>query len=62
MILHIPHSSVIIPDDMRKTISISKEELIREILLMTDLWTEGLFNNETKISAAFNYIEGGKII
>jgi hypothetical protein len=62
MILHISHSSTIIPADMRKTISISREEPIKEILHMADLWTEGLFNNETEISTAFNYVEGGKII
>lgn len=43
MILHIPHSSKMIPDDLRKQFVLSNNELERELLLMTDLYTDDLF-------------------
>lgn len=43
MILHIPHSSCVIPDDFRDQIVLSDNELSTELLLMTDWFTDELF-------------------
>ena len=43
MILHIPHSSCIIPDNFRDQIVLSDKELLAELLLMTDAFTDELF-------------------
>ena len=42
-ILHMPHSAVGIPADVRATLRLSNEELDRELLLMTDWYTDELF-------------------
>jgi N-formylglutamate deformylase len=44
MILHIPHSSKIIPDDLRDQIVLTDVELSAELILMTDTFTDELFS------------------
>jgi len=39
LIVHIPHASLDIPPDIRSSILLSDEELRRELLVMTDLYT-----------------------
>jgi len=43
MILHIPHSSIGIPDDVRSTFKVSDNQLQSELLKMTDWFTDELF-------------------
>ena len=43
MILHIPHSSIIIPEDLRDQIVLSDRDLYAELNLMTDRFTDELF-------------------
>jgi N-formylglutamate deformylase len=43
MILHIPHSSDIIPEQLRDQIVLSDDDLTAELLLMTDAFTDELF-------------------
>jgi len=43
MILHIPHSSEIIPEELRDQIILSDDELCAELKLMTDAFTDELF-------------------
>jgi N-formylglutamate deformylase len=43
MILHIPHSSRLIPADVRDQIVLSDEELCTELTLMTDAFVDELF-------------------
>ena len=43
MILHIPHSSRAIPDNLRDQIVLSDEDLSTELTLMTDAFTDELF-------------------
>jgi N-formylglutamate deformylase len=43
MILHIPHASRIIPEDLRDQIVLSDAELAAELTLMTDAFTDELF-------------------
>jgi N-formylglutamate amidohydrolase len=43
LILHLPHSSVAIPPDVRSEILLDDQELSREILLITDRYTDELF-------------------
>ena len=40
LVLHIPHASKWIPDDVRATFLPSDEVIQRELLLMTDAWTD----------------------
>ena len=42
-VIHIPHSSLLIPDDVLDQYVIGKEELARELLRMTDRYTDELF-------------------
>ena len=44
MILHIPHSSKTIPEKLRDQIVLSDEELADELNLMTDAFTDELFD------------------
>jgi N-formylglutamate deformylase len=44
MILHIPHSSRAIPDNLRDQIVLSDEDLSTELTLMTDAFTDELFS------------------
>ncbi|MSR86656.1 hypothetical protein EXS70_00575 [Candidatus Peribacteria bacterium] len=44
MLLHIPHSSIKIPDDMRSTLLLSDDELHKELLRMTDWFTDLIFD------------------
>jgi N-formylglutamate deformylase len=43
MILHIPHSSKVIPEDLRDQIVLSDDDLTVELLQMTDAFTDELF-------------------
>jgi len=43
VVLHIPHTSVEIPDDCRRDIVLSDDDLRREILYMTDMHTGDLY-------------------
>jgi N-formylglutamate amidohydrolase len=43
MILHIPHASTFIPDEIRKDILLDDSELATELLRMTDRYTDELF-------------------
>jgi N-formylglutamate deformylase len=51
MILHIPHSSAIIPTELRSQIVLPEDELANELLLMTDAFTDELFNSPDISSA-----------
>lgn len=42
LIIHIPHASTAIPDEVRRSILISDAELDKELLLMTDRYTDDL--------------------
>ncbi len=55
IILHIPHSSVSVPRDVRNTFKLSSRELKEEIIQLSDLHTESLFANkiEHSISVVF---------
>lgn len=45
MILHIPHSSDLMPEEFRDQIILSNDELAKELLLMTDSFTDELFGS-----------------
>jgi N-formylglutamate deformylase len=42
-VIHIPHSSTHVPDDIRKDILLSDSELEKELLAITDKYTDELF-------------------
>jgi hypothetical protein len=42
MILHIPHSSDVIPENLRDQIVLSDDDLAAELTLMTDAFTDEL--------------------
>jgi N-formylglutamate deformylase len=52
-VLHIPHSSTAIPSDLRCHLLLSDEELERELLLMTDWYTDEIFVLEDSVSVRF---------
>ena len=49
-ILHIPHSSRVIPPTARTSMLLSDEQLDRELLRMTDSFTEELFQVDTSLA------------
>lgn len=55
IIFHIPHSSNTIPEDIRRQFNLSDQELDRELLSMTDLYTDDLFSpvNENDIAIIY---------
>ena len=56
LILHIPHSSITIPDKFyERDIVISREKLHEFNLNMTDLYTNELFNDDSFASIIFDY-------
>lgn len=48
ILIHIPHSSYYIPKEYKKLFLIGEEELKKEQLLMTDSYTDELFNTNNK--------------
>lgn len=54
-VLHIPHASRYVPDDVRKTILLSDDELDLELLLLTDHFTDRLFDCSSPIGASIVY-------
>ena len=48
ILIHIPHSSYYIPTEYKNLFLISEEELKKEQLLMTDSYTNELFNTGQK--------------
>lgn len=50
IILHIPHSSVSVPRDIRNTFRISNRELKEEIILLSDLYIDSLLANKIEYS------------
>ncbi len=52
IILHIPHSSMVIPPDVRSQFVLSDVELHRELLRMTDLFTNELFSLDERIATS----------
>ncbi len=45
LLIHVPHSSTAIPDEIRKSLLISNEAIQKELLLLTDRYTDDLFLN-----------------
>ena len=45
LIVHIPHSSMYIPPDIRPTIQLNDEDLQKELLTFTDRYTDELFSS-----------------
>jgi len=43
VIAHVPHGSILIPEDVRRSVILSDIDLERELLLMTDWYTTELF-------------------
>jgi N-formylglutamate deformylase len=54
-ILHIPHSSTVIPSHARQHILLSDEELATELLQMTDWYTDELFTNANNLRAVVRF-------
>lgn len=44
LVVHVPHSSTIIPPDIRQTLCLDDHELQRELLYMTDWYSDRLFD------------------
>jgi N-formylglutamate deformylase len=53
MILHIPHSSNIIPEQFRNQIVLSDDDLVAELIRMTDAFTDELFTFQKSTTIRF---------
>lgn len=49
LIVHIPHSSIVIPENERLTFRLSDAELNEELLRMTDRYTDDLFSSAVEL-------------
>ena len=49
LIVHVPHSSILIPERERLTFCLSDKELKEELLLMTDRFTDDLFSKAVEL-------------
>ncbi len=47
ILINIPHSSIVLPDEFYKRLLISSEELEEELNLLTDLYTDKLLDDKT---------------
>jgi N-formylglutamate deformylase len=54
-VLHIPHSSVVVPDDCRSDIELSDDLLERELRSVTDWYTDELFSFPLTEAIAIRY-------
>ena len=43
-VVHVPHAATVIPSDLRDRFVLTEEELAKELLVMTDHFTDDLFN------------------
>ncbi len=43
VVVHVPHASLVVPEDVAATLLLTPEELAHEFLVMTDRYTEELF-------------------
>jgi len=55
VVLHIPHASIAIPEDLRPLILLSAQELELELLSMTDCYTDQLFALPPEEAAAIQF-------
>ncbi len=53
MIAHVPHGSIFIPEDVRRSIALNEMEFQRELLLMTDRYTPELFDGIVAMGGLF---------
>lgn len=51
VVVHIPHASTVIPPDVRDTFAVSGCELERELVLMTDWYTDELYRGLAALDA-----------
>ena len=54
-IIHVPHSSPVIPPAIRATLKLSDEELRHELLVMTDWYTDALFATPNGMAATITF-------
>ena len=50
IIFHIPHSSTVIPDDIREQFLLQQHELDQQVKLLTDWYTSDLFSSAVHAS------------
>jgi N-formylglutamate deformylase len=54
-VIHVPHASTVIPADIRRTFVLSDAELERELLLLTDRYTDELFDLRSELALSVVY-------
>ena len=54
LLVHIPHSSTHIPDDLRVSFALDDEALEAELLAMTDRYTDELFGGALALGGAWS--------
>ena len=62
LLVHIPHSSTAIPEEIRKTFLISDAELQKELLLLTDRYTDDLFASAVEFGGIAFVCRQGRMV
>lgn len=51
IVIHVPHASTVIPDQIRSTLCLTDAELRQELLVMTDRYTDEIFSPPSDVAS-----------